>query len=223
MAGPLTADAEAAAAGAGAADAAVFDAAESDNEAMGRDEGDVPAPKFRKLSCSEPPPSVRVSMRSWPGVWRAIPAAPLLSAAAARFPALTAPAVRPLGLPPASPCCYPAGRLVHRVPHQQPPLRPPPSRHDRAPSAVCFPVAVCAEPRAAGGAGGAQHHLPALGSCRRGQPLRHRRRGGGLLPAHHRRRADRGRILCVSCRGAASGVHGRPGGRLPAGSITAGH
>lgn len=62
VAGPLSADAEAAAADAGAAaDVAVPDAAESDNETMGHDEADVPAPKFRKLSCSEPPPSVRVS------------------------------------------------------------------------------------------------------------------------------------------------------------------
>lgn len=55
---------------AGAADA-VPDAAESDNESVGNDDRDddravdVPAPKFRKLSCSEPPPSVRVSVGQW--------------------------------------------------------------------------------------------------------------------------------------------------------------
>ncbi|KAL4436858.1 hypothetical protein ABPG75_003997 [Micractinium tetrahymenae] len=64
VAGPLSADAEAAAACLGAAaDVAVPDAAESDNETMGHDEADVPAPKFRKLSCSEPPPSVRSALR----------------------------------------------------------------------------------------------------------------------------------------------------------------
>lgn len=50
----------------------VPDAAESDNEAEGPD--DVPAPKFRKLSCSEPPPSVRVRdgaavVGGWFGWW----------------------------------------------------------------------------------------------------------------------------------------------------------
>lgn len=62
VAGPLSDNAEAAAASSGAvAYVAVPDAAESDNETMGHDEADIPAPKFRKLSCSEPPPSVRVS------------------------------------------------------------------------------------------------------------------------------------------------------------------
>ena len=47
------------AAPAGLMAAAAADAAQSDNE-DGAD--DVPAPKFRKLICSEPPPAVRVSL-----------------------------------------------------------------------------------------------------------------------------------------------------------------
>ena len=62
--GAATSGAAAVAADAGAdadeALAAEAPAAASDNESVDDDADDVPAPKFRKLICSEPPPAVRV-------------------------------------------------------------------------------------------------------------------------------------------------------------------
>lgn len=61
--GAGTSGAPAADTGADAAEAlaAQAPAAESDNESVDDGADDVPAPKFRKLICSEPPPAVRVS------------------------------------------------------------------------------------------------------------------------------------------------------------------
>jgi hypothetical protein len=47
-------------------------AAESDNEADNSCVSDEPTPKFRKLSCSEPPPSVRVSKQLQGWCWEVL-------------------------------------------------------------------------------------------------------------------------------------------------------
>jgi hypothetical protein len=60
-AGTSGAAAAAADAGADAGEALAAPAALSDNESVDDGADDVPAPKFRKLICSEPPPAVRVS------------------------------------------------------------------------------------------------------------------------------------------------------------------
>lgn len=55
--------------------AAEAHAAASDNESVDDGADDVPAPKFRKLICSEPPPAVRVSCRQLPpaaGCWEVV-------------------------------------------------------------------------------------------------------------------------------------------------------
>lgn len=87
--GAPAADAGADAVEALAAEAA---AAASDNESVDDGADDVPAPKFRKLICSEPPPAVRVSCRQLPpaaGCWEVVRDP---SSAAAGLACLVAPA-----------------------------------------------------------------------------------------------------------------------------------